>query len=305
MVGVCMAPSTNGTRPGGIAIVLRAEALMDAAHLSRYPHLSWLSFRAGRSAAAPPLAVEMRGVCHTISLTRRGHHDVRWTTRGRDRHWGEDAGAMHFRPADDADHAFLTSTPTGFESAVFCIPRGHLETSAEAEGMAAPGEWRRLLLADDAVLRWCLERLAAGGPDGDEAARRLVLRLVALGGGGVPDWHDDTSIFERRTLENLVAAIDDRLQVAPSLAEMGLRTGLSPSHFARKFRRSTGLSLERFVNRRRLQAALGRLADPDLPLAHLAHELGFSSHSHFTRLFSGLTGMTPAKYQRQHRRTKG
>lgn len=280
---------------------------MDGARLSRYPHLSWLGFRVGGAAGSRPLAVTMRGVCHTISLTLRGHHDIRWMTRGRERRWGEDAGTVHFIPSDDEPHTFLTTTPVAFASMAFCIPRCHLRDFACAEGITAPPEWRRLLVPDDPELRSCLTRLAGGiWRDGlDEAARRLVLRLVALCGGGAPDWQDDESIFDRRTLENLVALIDDRLRVSPSLHEMGLFTGLSPSHFARKFRQSTGLSLERFVNRRRLQAAFARLEDADVPLAHVAHELGFSSQSHFTRLFSGLTGLTPGKYRRQHRRTVG
>jgi AraC-like DNA-binding protein len=286
---------------------------MDGARLSRNPHLSWLGFRVGGVAGARPLAVAMRGVCHVVSLTLRGHHDIRWMTNGRERRWGEDAGTVHFIPADDEPHTFVTTTPDTFASVAFCIPRRHLADIASAEGGAAPREWRRLLVPDDPVLRSSLVRLAGGiqrdglddGGQLDEAARRLVLRLVALGGGAVPDWHDDASVFARRTLDHLVAMIDDRLRVAPSLAELGLLTGLSPGHFARKFRCSTGLSLERFVNRRRLQAALLRLEAVDVPLAHVAHELGFSSQSHFTRLFSGLTGMTPAKYQRQHRRTVG
>jgi len=40
-------------------------------------------------------------------------------------------------------------------------------------------------------------------------------------------------------------------------------------------------------------------------LAGIAHELGFSSQAHFTHLFSTLTGMTPAKYRKQFRRTVG
>lgn len=284
---------------------------MDGARLSRCPHLSWLAFHVRGSADEGPLVLGMRGVCHTICLARRGHHFVRCTTRGREVRWSEDAGAVHFMPADDERRVFTMTTTTAFETAVFCIPRQHLDAYASAEGVAAPAEWRRLLAPDDAVLRSCMERLACGirahdrteDGRGDEAARRLILRLVELTGGGVPDWHDDASVFERRTLDHMVAAIDARLQIPPGLDEMGLLTGLSPSHFARKFRLSTGLSLQRFVNRRRLQAALGRLHDPGVPIAHVAHELGFSSQSHFTRLFSRLTGMTPAKYQRQHRRT--
>ena len=132
-----------------------------------------------------------------------------------------------------------------------------------------------------------------------------LLRLLQLSGRGVPEWHADGSVFDRRTLGQLVAYIDAHLKIAPCLSDMCLRVGISPSHFARKFRQSTGLSLHRFINRRRILSSFELLKDHSRPLADTALELGFSSQSHFTRLFSGLTGMTPAKYRKQVKRTVG
>jgi AraC family transcriptional regulator len=85
---------------------------------------------------------------------------------------------------------------------------------------------------------------------------------------------------------------------------MSVLAGMSPSHFARKFRQSTGLSLSRFVNRRRILRSLETLKT-DASLVSIALDLGFSSQSHFTRLFSGLTGMTPAKYRKSVKPTLG
>lgn len=166
---------------------------------------------------------------------------------------------------------------------------------------------------DDVELRACMARLAfaTSGDDAnsachaDAAARRLLLRLVELDGGGVPDWNDDASVFDARTLANLISHIDEYLRVEPSLSEMAVRVGLSPSHFAKKFRQSTGLSLHRFINRRRVSRSLHTLKTASSSLAVFALDLGFSSQSHFTREFRWLTGMTPAKYQKQFRRTVG
>ena len=139
----------------------------------------------------------------------------------------------------------------------------------------------------------------------DEAARRLILRLAELCGGEKPDWHDDASTFNSRTLGQLVEYIDGHLTIAPSLGDMAIRVGLSPSHFAKKFRASTGLSLHRFVNRRRTLASLELLQNPSETVAHCALTLGFSSQAHFTHLFSRLTGITPAKYRKRFRRVVG
>jgi AraC-like DNA-binding protein len=65
------------------------------------------------------------------------------------------------------------------------------------------------------------------------------------------------------------------------------------------------LSLERFVNRRRLAHALVVLRNSSTPLSRVALDLGFCSQSHFTRLFSSQTGFTPAKYRRQFRPVVG
>ncbi len=192
------------------------------------------------------------------------------------------------------------------------IPPSHLTTVSEAEGFKPVNEWTPMFGRQDAVMRDCMASLAAtptsqdmaGDVGIDEVARRLVLRLVELNGGGKSDWHDDASLFDRRTLLNFVAYLDEHLRVAPSLSDMAVIAGVSPSHFAKKFRQSTGLSLNRFVNRRRILKSFETLRT-DASLASIALDLGFSSQSHFTRLFSGLTGMTPAKYHKSVKRTVG
>jgi len=165
----------------------------------------------------------------------------------------------------------------------------------------------------DPVLKLCLERLAGGSSSGvacaftaeEETSRRLVLRLAELNGCGRPDWCSDSSVFDRRTMAHLVECIDEHIGCPPSLGDLAVLTGLSPSHFAKKFRESTGVSLGRSVNRRRIKASLDLLRNPSRQVAGLALDLGFSSQSHFTKVFAGLTGMTPAKYQRQFRGTVG
>lgn len=284
---------------------------MDGSRLSPFPHHSWLGFRVRGRAGGRPLCVNVHGVIHTVSLTVAGSHSIRQVGGRHETRWTEACGTVNFIPADDEQRTFLTTPEPLFESAVLVIPRRHLGECLATDGLDVPRELGRILAPDDPVLRECMQRLTTAGPDDDadarkdEAGRRLVLRLAELGGGGVPDWHDDASMFDRRTLDHLVAHIDASLRIAPGLAEMARLTGHSPSHFARKFRTSTGLSLLRFVNYRRLRAALEILRAREVPIADLAHELGFSSQSHLTRLFRGLTGMTPARYRRQCAPTVG
>ncbi|NCX99446.1 MAG: AraC family transcriptional regulator [Planctomycetia bacterium] len=111
--------------------------------------------------------------------------------------------------------------------------------------------------------------------------------------------------FSPACANRLVDYIDARLHAHIGLDELATVAGLSPSHCARKFQRTLGLSLGRFVNRRRLAKALDVLRDNSTPLSRVALELGFSSQSHLTRLFSELFGITPARYRRQFKTTVG
>lgn len=286
---------------------------MDGARLSQFPRQSWLYYRVAASPTSRPLVVQMRSVAHRVSLTLRGQSIVRTIGRKSEARWDEQVGTVAFLPADGEHRTFIITMSPDFESAVFLIPRRHLRDCLTTTGPDASLEFRRLLTHDDHILRTCLFRLAvtAGSREdtaataADEAARRLVLRLAECAGVGRSDWYANASTFDCRTLSNLVEHIDARLRIPPGLADLALLTGLSPSHFARKFRLSTGLSLHRFVNRRRLLQSLERLKPPHACLAELSLDLGFSSQSHFTRLFSKLTGMTPARYAKQFQRTSG
>lgn len=99
-------------------------------------------------------------------------------------------------------------------------------------------------------------------------------------------------------------ALANELQVAladPSLTQVA---GLAPRLHAstrtlqRVAARYFGLSLHAMIRRRRLQEAADRLrTDPDLTIAHLAGELGYADHAHFTSDFRRLLGVTPSDYR--------
>jgi AraC-like DNA-binding protein len=285
---------------------------MDAARLPRYPHLAWMLFFLWVPSGGRQLSVPMRGTTCAISIALNGRRAASQVTYGQRVDWTETSGTVSCIPVDDEQHTYLMTSDSGCELFCILIPPNHLMTVEETEGVKASGDWTPILGSQDAVMRDCMVRLAAnltadhktGDMGVDEVARRLILRLLELIGGGKPDWHDDGSVFDRRTLLNLVAYVDEHLRIAPSLSDMSMLAGMSPSHFAKKFRHSTGLSLQRFVNRRRILRSLESLRTDD-SLASIALDLGFSSQSHFTRIFSDLTGMTPAKYRQSVKPTLG
>jgi len=76
--------------------------------------------------------------------------------------------------------------------------------------------------------------------------------------------------------------------------------GLSPSQFNRRFRVLFGTTPREYLLRVRVNAACRFLETTGWTVARVAQETGFFDHSHFTRIFRRVMGLTPALYRRLH-----
>ncbi|WPC03838.1 AraC family transcriptional regulator [Pseudomonas benzenivorans] len=93
------------------------------------------------------------------------------------------------------------------------------------------------------------------------------------------------------------ALLDSRLADPPSLEQLAAAVSLSPFHFARVFRRATGLPPHAWLRQRRLQQARAQLQRGSTPLA-VAMQLGFADQSHLSRQFKQAYGVTPGEYRK-------
>jgi AraC family transcriptional regulator len=73
---------------------------------------------------------------------------------------------------------------------------------------------------------------------------------------------------------------------------------LSAYHFARQFKRATGLPPHQYLILRRVERAKQPLqGGGDLSLAEVAAGAGFSDQSQFSRHFKRLVGVTPGQFR--------
>jgi AraC family transcriptional regulator len=97
-----------------------------------------------------------------------------------------------------------------------------------------------------------------------------------------------------RMVKDLVhAKIEDEL----TLIEMAQSVELSPGHFSRMFRRSTGETPHQFVLRTRIERAQEMLREAEMRVLDVAVACGFKTQQHFARVFRRSCGVSPTEYR--------
>jgi AraC-like DNA-binding protein len=152
---------------------------------------------------------------------------------------------------------------------------------------------------------------------------RLTGRTIPaadLFGPSVSEWMDavldagDDEAMARQAEAVLLAHVpepDPQAELASRIVELAMRdrsivrveqlcgrSGLSIRNLQRLFRRYVGVTPKWVIHRFRLQEAAERIErDASVPLAELAHELGYFDQAHFIRDFKTVLGQPPAAYR--------
>ncbi|WP_163571231.1 helix-turn-helix domain-containing protein [Fodinicola feengrottensis] len=76
---------------------------------------------------------------------------------------------------------------------------------------------------------------------------------------------------------------------------------LSPYHFARGFKATTGMAPHQFVTSRRIDRARALLLDTPSSVADIARAVGLSNVRHFRQLFRAQLGVLPGQLRRNRK----
>jgi AraC family transcriptional regulator len=125
------------------------------------------------------------------------------------------------------------------------------------------------------------------------AIEALVLEAIAELRRSTPSARLRPPAWLRRVRDILESSLPGELTLQMIAGEAGVH----PVHMSRVFRRYWGCSIGEFLRNRQVESAAKRLAESDDALALIAHSLGFSDQSHFTRVFKEFTGATPKQYR--------
>ncbi len=125
-------------------------------------------------------------------------------------------------------------------------------------------------------------------------ARELVVYLRRDGS------HPQTSVYldHRAHLHPGVHRVQDWLIAHPeeraTLTELAALAALSPRHLARVFREATGVTVQGYATRLRLERARSLLQDPHLTIEAVAARCGFETARQLRRLWKESFGTTPS-----------
>lgn len=106
--------------------------------------------------------------------------------------------------------------------------------------------------------------------------------------------------LSQRDLRRVTDYLQEHLAEDPALGKLAQLVGLSPKHFSRVFRRSTGIGPNQWLAKQRVARARELLAGGTLSIAEIALSCGFADQSHLTVTFRRVTGTTPGRFRRQH-----
>ena len=109
-------------------------------------------------------------------------------------------------------------------------------------------------------------------------------RAAPYGRGGLP----------KSALRRVTDFVNDNLAMDVGLSDMAGIANLSRYHFARQFKRSTGLAPHQYVIQRRVKRARELLSGTDLSVGDVADAVGFTHQSHLARHVRRHFGVPPS-----------
>lgn len=193
-----------------------------------------------------------------------------------------------------------------FDAVQYYVPRAALDEFAREHG-AKPVPTLKWTRAQRDPFLSTLSSVLLSAVEQDPATNQLFVDQIGLsllahfaqtyggmrpqdcnGGGGLAPWQ------ERRAKEIMQARLSSNLTIADVAAECKL----TPSHFARSFRRSNGVAPHQFLSQLRIDEAKRLMLSTKLPLADIALICGFGDQSYFTRVFSRTVGASPGAWRR-------
>ncbi|MDE5772077.1 MAG: AraC family transcriptional regulator [Ruminococcus sp.] len=100
-----------------------------------------------------------------------------------------------------------------------------------------------------------------------------------------------------KMVTEISAYIRSHISESIKTSDIAEHFGKSRGGITTEFKKQTGMNLSDFIKLKKIQEAQELLYETNKSLVLISDYLGFSSQSHFTRVFKEITGITPKEYR--------
>jgi len=130
---------------------------------------------------------------------------------------------------------------------------------------------------------------------GEGLSTALAAHLLREYGAAVLEPKRQYGGLTRAKLERAVEYIQDQLDTDLTVSGIAQAVYMSPYHFTRLFKESTGLSPYQYVVEARVRKAKELLTTGKFTISEAAFHVGFADQSHLTRHFKRIFGLPPKR----------
>ncbi len=295
-------------------LLLSARNRRKRAAIQRPPVLSsaegpWQGILLAEFGAGPVEVLDEAPLQHHLLVQL--DHDTRfeWGNNGHLETVELKPGQMSFYPAFKP---FTARNPQTYGFLLVALEPKSLLCSTQGMVEANHLEFTTQNAVDDPLVRGAAlalrEEIAAGYPGGrwygEALAEMLAVHLVRHYTTEAPLLRPNDGGLAPNQLKRALEFIHANLAADTSLQSVANEVGLSPFHFARQFKRATGLAPHQYLIQQRVERAKELLVHSLASVAEVAQQVGFCDQSHFARHFRRLFGMTPKAFRQRSGRRK-
>lgn len=102
-----------------------------------------------------------------------------------------------------------------------------------------------------------------------------------------------------KEMSKAVRYINEHLSENIKLKDLAGHVGMNESYLSSLFKQTIGVNFSDYVNQQRIESAKKLIAESDKSMYEIAHEVGYSSESYFSRIFKQIEGISPAKFKKK------
>jgi len=99
-------------------------------------------------------------------------------------------------------------------------------------------------------------------------------------------------------IQKAISFINENYMNDISLETVAEYVYLSPSYFSRLFKKEMGIKFIDYLNKVRVEESKRLLTDLKIPLSTIAHRIGFTDQSYYTKVFKKMEGISPGQFRK-------